>query len=431
MLNGIRVVALVTPAAKIQDPNYSQTINLAIAQYNSALTNSQITTAAAKIILAGIFDINFQETADITLNLNSISINSQVNQIRNENAGDAVVMFTNGTYGTIYGKAVQISASSPNAYAIVQVAQAASIFTFAHEFGHLLGGRHEDDNAIGAPQLQPYAHGYLVNYKRYWYSSRSYDGTIMKILDAAYGRLLYFSNPNVNYGYSNTPVGNITTADVARKITEFASTMAAYKPERLTAVIVGPNAVSNSQSFTWEANVSCGSGYTYQWAESSNGINYNNISGANAISLTQFIYPGATFYPYKRILVSSTDGQKTFAYKTVNAPIATIQYDFDTELAKTENKGKEDLQIILPTIKTYPNPSESLSEIKINLTVPDYVKLDLIDGKGILIKTIFEGNLEKGVHSFPFLSTFLYQGTYLIRLNNSNTVLSERIIIQK
>jgi Metallo-peptidase family M12 len=432
LVNGIRVVALVTPAAKIQDPNYSQTINLAVAQYNSALNNSQVTLPAAKIILGGIFDINFQETADITTNLNDIAINSQANQIRNENAGDAVVLFANGAYGLTYGKAIQISASSANAFSIVQIAQASSIFTFSHEFGHMLGGRHDEDNTLGAPLLQPYAHGFLVNYKRYWYStSRSYDGTIMKTLESTYGRLLYFSNPNVSYGYSNTPVGNITTADVSRKITEFASTMAAYKPERLTSVITGPNAVSNSQSFTWEANVSCGIGYTYQWAESSNGINYNNISGANGISLTQFIYPGATFYPYKRILVSSSDGQKAFAYKTINAPTATIQNGLSLESAITENEGQEDFQIILPEINTYPNPSIIQSDIKIKLKESDQVRLVIINNVGIIVKTIFEGRLEKGIHSFPFTSIDHFQGAYILKLSNSKTTVTERLIIQK
>jgi len=119
-----------------------------------------------------------------------------VHLLRNLYKADIVVLIVEKTQGNTAGQAYSIlntlSSSFENkAFCIVKRENSADNLTFAHEIGHLLGGRHFDDTDITP---FPYCHGHQ-------------DGTYRTIMskDKSTIRLTYFSNPSVKF-----PSGSIT-----------------------------------------------------------------------------------------------------------------------------------------------------------------------------------------------------------------------------
>jgi hypothetical protein len=429
---GARIIVLTTAAARLRDPNINQTINLAITQYNAAITSSSISVQSAKLVLGGIFNSTIVENGqNIDNDILNLPNNLQAQQLRTENAADLVVLITNAGYGggSIYGVAREIASTNGNSYAIVEIDFASSIYTFAHEVGHLLGGRHQDDNDPTTTQLSPYAKGYKFDYKTCWLCSRKYVRTVMHRNLDGYTRILNFSNPDVSI--SGVATGNTTVSNVARKIGEFAPTIATYCPERLGASISGPSTVATLNTFTWEAMVSCGSGYTYQWAESSDGFNYLTMTGVTGMTLTQFVYPGGTFKPYKRVTVRSTDGQVTNAFIYISVPSSSARIENkEGSMEVIENSTISDTEIE-DEIITYPNPLENKAKIEVLLQNDDKVRLDLLDNAGNHIKNYFDSSLKKGLYDNLLDASQLKDGIYLIKLTTSKGSVVKRIIVQK
>lgn len=251
----------------------------------------------------------------------------------------------------------------------------------------------------------------------------------LQIGSQIYDRKLRFSNPNVSV--SGSPTGT-TLRNVARRIDEYAPTIAGFKPERLTASISGPTNIQPLVQNTWEANVSCGSGYTYQWAESNDGINYINISGATNITFSQLNYPGASFARYKRVRVTSTDGQNTnaFIFVTLNGVSATIPsiedskpiIDFLSTNLMSE-VGKNEIQ-------TFPNPVSTVNKINLKIINEGKVRLDLIDNDGKLVENLIDSELKKGNYDQQFDTSKLKEGIYYLKLSSLNEVQTIRLILK-
>lgn len=195
-----RVLVLYTPKALTLAGStavITDQVNLSIAQFNSCIYNSGITSAAV-LVLAGISPMNnFQETASITNDLNSLVGNAAVQNLRNQYQADLVLLLTDSYYqgGDVRGKAQTVTLENANSYAVVELWCATSHKTFAHEVGHLYGCRHDDDNTV----LPTYAKGYKIKFL-----GITTDRTIMVgngiSGDQAKNRLLNFSNPNVQIG---------------------------------------------------------------------------------------------------------------------------------------------------------------------------------------------------------------------------------------
>ena len=126
--------------------------------------------------------------------------NSPVYIARQQSEADIVIFLTTRNSHFAYcqreGKAFTIGAKNSNeAFAIVKLDAAVQWLTVVHETGHLMGGRHEDDN--DAPPAK--AHQFYV---------KSELKRTMMFGDKTYGaRIKYFSNPNVKLG--GTPTGEV------------------------------------------------------------------------------------------------------------------------------------------------------------------------------------------------------------------------------
>jgi hypothetical protein len=442
---GVRVLCLVTQAARLQDPNYVQTVNLGVQQFNSAAINSN-TNTQVRLINAGVLDFNFVEaTATFNPDINDPNYNAEIdriitnnmaNNLRNQFAADVIVLVTNAPNYSVAGfvRSNAINTNETNSYAIANITAVSTQFTLAHEVGHLLGGRHNIGDDAGLPN---YARGHTYSYRNCGLCiplRRERD--IMAIQPnntPTFNRVIRFSNPLVSVGSGGgSSTTGTATNNVVRRFNEYLPTVAAFRPERLTASISGPTNIQTLINNTWEANVSCGGlSYTYQWAESTNGVNYTNISGATGMTFSQIAYPNTSFAQYKRVTVSSNfpDGKiqiiTAFIFVSVQQPFANLADENFSNIQSniTISEGSDE-------ILTYPNPILTSATVDLNILSDGPSRLDLMDDKGNLIKNYFENNLEKGKMRVNLRTDTLKEGIYYLKLSTSMGNTTTRLAIK-
>lgn len=81
-------------------------------------------------------------------------------------------------------------------------------------------------------------------------------------------------------------------------------------------------------------------------------------------------------------------------------------------------------------VNVYPNPVSGSATLTVDQALDGFAGINLYDGSGKLVKTIFEGNLPKGSHQITVRFNQLPKGLYLLRLQNENGVILKKIIHQ-
>lgn len=225
--------------------------------------------------------MNFTETSDIVDDVNRLSNNSSAQLRRNFQKADIVVLLTNGNYGAVNGRVQAIGPSESQAYTIVQVGAATSVYTFIHEVGHLIGARHQNDPTSGD------AHGYS------WSKPGVLNayGSIMQTRRAgltAITRVLHFSNPYRQHEGENT--GTLSYNFNARVINVNGSIVEDFRfagPNiNMSVSILGPSSAEDYDPLSFTGTVSNGqSPYTYLW-EIDTGSGYTQAGTASSFNTT-------------------------------------------------------------------------------------------------------------------------------------------------
>ncbi|MGF1557706.1 MAG: M12 family metallo-peptidase, partial [Flavobacteriaceae bacterium] len=159
----VRVLVLFTDnAARVSNP--AQLAPTFIAETNTALRNSGIAATHLNFVLAGtqrvVFNDRFSINADLVLPRAVTDTN--IAALRAQNRADLVIVLTDGNYearselnvllGSVLGIATLDEYSFANTGHMALVEADASGFTFAHEVGHLMGAKHDNDlRTIGNP----------------------------------------------------------------------------------------------------------------------------------------------------------------------------------------------------------------------------------------------------------------------------------------
>lgn len=197
------------------------TIELAIEETNQAYINSNINVA---VELAGAFFIPYTETGSIFTDQASLQNPTDghmdiLHTLRDRYAADIVIMLTDDNeYCGVVG---DFGVPASGAFAIVDAAPGACItgnYSFAHEIGHLFGGRHNDD-ATTTPFA--YGHGFCQ-------TSQGWRD-IMSRNTGCFNRQQFFSNPNQTFGNPAVARGTASFNDVARVHNERGATMGAFR----------------------------------------------------------------------------------------------------------------------------------------------------------------------------------------------------------
>lgn len=441
----VRVLVLYTDAANNAVANIHNTASLAVTQMNDALTNSAV-NSNLYMLLAGVERIAFTENRkDIKADVANLSTNLTVQGLRNTHQADLVVLLTDGNYQLshhgqlydVYGIVADIGPTAAKAYAIVEADQATPKYVFAHEVGHLFGGRHHND------PTGTYQHGY--HFTTGWWFWKKDRTTIMYANPGDY--ILHYSNPDVEY--KNKRTGTTSTNDVARKLRTEASVVENFRPYAppLSVYISGPSKGTNSGSYTWTASVSSGvSPYSYAWHYSLDGYSYYGMLGATSSITAPLPLDNDLFL---RVTVTSSDGQTAVDYHTtinidsgfgdqINPKVPLLTSVTDTAkrtgtginpLKSPDPKDEEEASFEIPLkISIFPNPIAESSTISYFVNEEGIVSLTILDINGRIVKNLVNGKQGKGLHSINVSAQDLISGTYICQLVCDNKRITQKLI---
>jgi hypothetical protein len=226
------VLVVYTPAARSAaggDAAMLTRINLGITETNTAYANSGI---IPRLRLVGAEAINYTESGDLGLDLEAITAPSDgamdaVHARRNALGADLVKLVVGNTAGGACGVAWLMTSSTStnfaaNAFSVTAYSCITPNYTFGHELGHNMGSNHApEDTGGGPPYLYPYSFGYK-HPGRVFRTVMAYDCP-----SGGCPRVLYFSNPTVQYG--GLPTGTIAQHNNALSINNARNTIANWR----------------------------------------------------------------------------------------------------------------------------------------------------------------------------------------------------------
>jgi hypothetical protein len=193
--NRVRVLVAYTADAQsltssVQGQTMLELIDLAVLESNQGYANSGVTL---RMELACLYETVFNESSAIENDVDLFRNNGdgfmdEVHTLRADYDADMCCLIVDGTDSDWCGWAYGFDYTSyANMFQATSFSCATGDFTFAHEFGHTQGCRHNDDNA-----LTPFAYGHGFRNDDNW-------RTIMGLANGTGApRLNYWSNPNIN-----------------------------------------------------------------------------------------------------------------------------------------------------------------------------------------------------------------------------------------
>jgi len=112
----------------------------------------------------------------------------------------------------------------------------------------------------------------------------------------------------------------------------------------------------------------------------------------------------------------------------------SIQTGFDVVLIKYNEKFQVRDLINTGTgtmLSNYPNPFNPVTQIQYTIPKDDFVKLNIYDISGRLVKNLFEGNKPAGNYQINFDGSNLSSGVYFYTLQTSSEIITNKLILNK
>jgi hypothetical protein len=121
--------------------------------------------------------------------------------------------------------------------------------------------------------------------------------------------------------------------------------------------------------------------------------------------LPNVIITDLTYHAGENILVAATYGRGMYKVSP------------DAEVTSVENAGyKNPLRV-----RAYPNPFLEKVTVEFNVTVKQVYTIEMIDLDGSLVKSIYRGSLQEGLHSFEVEAGNLQEGIYFFIVTCQNS----------
>jgi Secretion system C-terminal sorting domain/Metallo-peptidase family M12B Reprolysin-like len=475
--NTIRVLILFTPAAALeQGGNINVLPTACINQLNQQLINSGI--QQRQVELAGAQEFNFVETevdnnfanfaaisAAISGDINRLANDPRITNIttglRNRFSADIVVLLTRREYfspvggeilGTVLPDAIA-NRTANNGFMLLTAESAIQDqqFTFAHEFGHVVGAQHQRcPDFIDLNRPFPFAcidatspfdaslakafdfRSRGVDYKTTLHSS-SNRSIRWESFGAGSDNIFYFripkySNPAIRHPTASSSSARTGAAreNNANQISLDFFIVRDYLPSNgtLNTYISGSYTFDPSNTL-YEAVTRCGcSPFTFQWFFSTDGFNETFISSDETVLIGQ---PG-----FLRLVTTSCDGQTSTAFFTIVEDNCVF-----CPLLKATNSVQEQNNFYNPggkissSMMVYPNPTAESTTIDYGVSNDGNVKIDLLDISSKMIKSILNENMSAGYYRTELNTLSLENGVYLIRTQIGNDVFTQKLSILK
>lgn len=436
--NVIRVGVMYTTAAKEAVANIDYTILQAMSQLNTALANSTGNTGKIFVLawqqelLTSQFDENQSSYSSSMHNaLNAALGITTIQNFRDTKAADLIVILTDGNFTDFTGKSAYIGPNNAGAYCMVEADQAIANFTFAHEIGHLMGGRHQQSwitNWYGQDNTAGEAHGYrLFRGGKFLPNGKTDFIDIMHVNTGVGDRQLVYSTPNVQY--DKGAIGKLNENDVTHTIEYNFCTVANFRfnagTSALTATISAPRFVNYGTHFTATiAGINGVPGYTFIWRYSTDGFSWPSLGTGTSVILTMPNHNQV----FLRVLAIDASGDQYVATKTVYnslstvyAPVSSGSQAFPFRLQSPAGERK---------LLLYPNPANNDFYFETKVPVSEITgkeKLEITDvlGRVVAIQTV-KMNEKMLIHSESIPS-----GTYQVKITGSTIKDVEKLVIIK
>ncbi len=403
-----------------------ESINLAFA--NSGIPNKHIRWRMETFEFGG-----YDTQLDIADDVEDLAIEASV--LREQRQADAVIMLTARDYPGFFGVS-----TGPNtcgaplfncAYAIVEIGSIADPrWTFAHEFAHLLGARHNrtsvcsNANHCGDDDNSPCAHAWIFE---------DQDGvqqrTILARLSVAEqsvgtARILHYSNPDVEF--NGTPTGDEANNN-ARIIRNAACSMDDYYHADWTVGIEGPNewcppsialdAISIPPTAGWGNNVGLPP-YQFEWQRGCGPVGpWTFISNLPSITISN-PYCQPTFWV--QLKVTSSDG----LIRIVKQKIYACGQQARGAAGSSRNVSESSTQN-MTTLS--PNPANDAFNISFSNAVVSAATVHITNSTGQLVKNFSTSNDQEITVS----TTDWPAGTYFVSIATDATTETHKLLINK
>lgn len=391
---------------------------LMIDQFNQGCWNSNIGHVQAELV--GPFHwTNYSEVNNINSELNNLRNDSYIQNLRNDNKADLVVLFSrNSSYTPYASKTLNYNQEGDNSFAVCDVSIANTHYGAVHILSHLLSTRHAQCSIEPTDPLCDDNHAYSHSWKFDANPSPStYDVKNTIAYSAPVSTILYFSNPNVNYNGVATGTSNNNNA---LRISETFPYVKAYYygPGTLNAYIgsIGsydPNAtyqVANT-TYTLLAGSECGiRPHYYNWEVSSDGVNFTTVSSNSTFS----IYLGEWDYRVVRLKVYDSNFDMDYASVTLMSLCSGCRMGNDKDLP---SNGQQLLNDDTKPLLVYPNPVKDYLKIALRLKKEGKVKVDIVDLQGKVLGTVTEKSYSSGEHYLEYsLKSEVSGGNYFCKM---------------
>ncbi|MCF0060619.1 M12 family metallo-peptidase [Dyadobacter chenwenxiniae] len=419
-----RVLVVYTQAAANSVANIGQTINLSVQQYNQTLANSGVSTPQTNnIVLTGTQLVNFagandpEGTPDAEQAAAFVRDNANIQNLRNQHNADLVICMVEREYNNgAIGSVVVVPASNVNYAAIVRgpFSSAANFFTFTHELGHLMGGRHQTD-----PGPPSYSHGFA-------FAANGAFRTMMHTFQDNSNRIMHFSSPNVNF--NGVPTGTSNVNHVARVISETSLNVVNFRPsvtQPFNATIIGPTSINTAGWYDWELYFFCQPLGSTTWQFSTDGFNYGSPVGFGDAVNFYNIDASNNGTLFLRCIINN-GGQNYVTTTTINVNICSgCRQSSEFVTASTSKELVTDVKAV------YPNPADKVLTVDFSLSETSDVELELLDitGQKRVQKTI--KGVAAGSHKHFVELTSLNSGMYICKFKSGTKTTARPFVVLK
>ncbi len=414
------VLVAYTPAAASESGNIGSVIQAAVDLMNESFSNSSM---IADITLVHEMQVSYAETGSFSTDLYRLQGRNdgymdEVHDMRTQHEADVVVLLVDENHPDFGGMADEIGAEAEDGFALVEWDLVISDFVFAHEIGHLAGGRHNNDSG---DDPFSYGHGYHTSY---WQ-------TIMAVPPyLGFPRMNYWSNPDVPHPQSGDPMGTTGFADMARVWGERVGEISDFLPYHLYVSISGPLQLLEGESNTWDASPS-GAGYDYNWyyryhGGYHDGYWYGMCAGAASSCTYAFFIPTRDTYVDIRVDVDKPGYEGS---GMITGWITDPDYDDgddDCDYGPVTNDPPVPCpNNALVAVQSLPEefalegnaPNPFSRQTTIHFALPEAVQVELVvfDMMGRKVATLVDEPVDSGFHEVPFEAQGLPSGVYLYR----------------